>query len=97
MALDRNQLIALAKATAKASLNPSVAYSFGGEKLSADALSKTFIKELNELGSTPQDFRENANLIYTFLLGATPVFMMSSLQSLLLKGAVKHLHFRAGI
>ena len=38
-----------------------------------------------------------ANLIYTFLLGATPVFMMSSLQSLLLKGAVKHLPFRAGI
>ena len=67
MALTRDQLIELARANAKASLNPSVAYSFGGEKLSAEALNKTFIKELNELGSTPQDFRENKNLIYTLL------------------------------
>ena len=67
MALTRDQLIELAKANAKASLNPSVAYSFGGEKLSAEALNKTFIKELNELGATPQDFRENKNLIYTLM------------------------------
>lgn len=67
MALTRDQLIELARANAKASLNPSVAYSFGGEKLSAEALNKTFIKELNELGSTPQDFRENKNLIYTLM------------------------------
>ena len=67
MALTRDQLIELARANAKASLNPSVAYSFGGEKLSAEALNKTFFKELNELGSTPQDFRENKNLIYTLL------------------------------
>ena len=67
MALTRDQLIELARANAKASLNPSVAYSFEGEKLSADALNKTFIKELNELGSTPQDFRENKNLIYTLM------------------------------
>ena len=46
MALTRDQLIELARANAKASLNPSVAYSFGGEKLSAEALNKTFIKEL---------------------------------------------------
>ena len=49
MALNRDQLIELAKANAKASLNPSVAYSFGGEKLSADALNKTFIKECNSI------------------------------------------------
>ena len=67
MALTRDQLIALARANAKASLNPSVAYSFEGEKLSAEALNKTFVKELNELGKTPQDFRENKNLIYTLL------------------------------
>jgi len=67
MALERNQLIELARANAKASLNPSVAYSFNGESLSADALNKTFIKELNELGKTPQDFRENKNLIYTLM------------------------------
>ena len=67
MALSKDQLIKLAKANAKASLNPSVTYSFDGEKLSAEALNKTFIKELNELGGTPQDFRENKNLIYTLI------------------------------
>ena len=67
MALTRDQLIELARANAKASLNPSVAYSFGGEKLSAEALNKTFIKDLYELCSTAQDFRENKNLIYTLL------------------------------
>jgi len=82
MALTRDQLIELARANAKASLNPSVAYSFGGEKLSADALNKTFIKELNELGSTPQDFRENKNLIYTLMeVGLTEVLPQKVLQN----------------
>ena len=67
MALTKDQLIELARANAKASLNPSASYSFGGEKLSAEALNKTFIKELNELGGTPQDFRENKNLIFTLM------------------------------
>lgn len=67
MALDKTQLIALARANAKASLNPSVAYSFNNEKLSAEALNDTFIQELNELGKTPQLFRENKNLIFTLL------------------------------
>ena len=67
MALEKSQLIALARANAKASLNPGVAYSFGNEKLSAEALNDTFIRELNELGSTPQLFRENKNLIFTLL------------------------------
>lgn len=65
--LNKEQLIELAKANAKASLNPSATFSFDGQKLSADALSATFTKELNELGKTPQLFRENANLIYTLL------------------------------
>ena len=82
MALNRDQLIELARANAKASLNPSVAYSFNGEKLSAEALNKTFIKELNELGSTPQDFRENKNLIYTLMeVGLTEVMPQKVLQS----------------
>jgi hypothetical protein len=67
MALTRDQLIELARANAKASLNPSVAYSYRGEKVSAEALNKTFINELNELGKTPQDFRENKNLIFTLM------------------------------
>lgn len=82
MALTRDQLIELARANAKASLNPSVAYSFGGEKLSADALNKTFIKELNELGATPQDFRENKNLIYTLMeISLTEVLPQKIMQS----------------
>ena len=82
MALTRDQLIELARANAKASLNPSVAYSFGGEKLSAEALNKTFIKELNELGRTPQDFSENKNLIYTLMeVGLTEVLPQKVLQA----------------
>ena len=67
MALDKNSLIELARANAKASLNPSASYSFGGQNLTSEALNKTFINELNELGKTPQAFRENQNLIYTLL------------------------------
>ena len=82
MALTKDQLIELARANAKASLNPSVAFSFGGEKLSADALDKTFIKELNELGKTPQDFRENQNLIYTLMeVSLTEVLPQKVLQN----------------
>ncbi len=67
MALNKEQLIELARANAKASLNPSKSFSFNGESLSAEALNTTFIKELNELGATPQDFRENKNLIFTLM------------------------------
>ena len=82
MALTRDQLIELARANAKASLNPSVAYSVGGEKLTAEALNKTFIKELNELGATPQDFRENKNLIYTLMeVGLTEVLPQKVMQN----------------
>lgn len=82
MALDRNSLIELARANAKASLNPSATYSFGDQKLSAEALNKTFINELNELGATPQAFRENQNLIYTLLeVGLTEVLPVKVMQS----------------
>ena len=49
MALDRNSLVEWAKATAKASINPSSTFSFGEEKLSASALEEAFRKELREL------------------------------------------------
>lgn len=67
MALSKNDLIELARASAKASLNPSTAFSFQDQKFSAEALNKTFVNELNELGRTPQLFRENQNLIFTLL------------------------------
>lgn len=67
MALDRNNLIELAKVSAKASLNPSATFSFQNENFSAEALNKTFMHELNELGKTPQLYRQNKELIYTLL------------------------------
>ncbi len=80
--LNKDQLIELAKANAKASLNPSTTFSINGQKLSADALSVTFTKELNELGKTPQLFRENQNLIYTLLeVGLTEVLPVKVMQS----------------
>ena len=48
MALERKSLIELARATAKASVNPSVSFSFGEEKLSYEALESTLRKEMNE-------------------------------------------------
>lgn len=74
MALNRESLIELAKASARASLTPNTSFKFGNESLSAEALNATFTKELNELGATPQLFRENANLIYTLMeVGLTEV------------------------
>ena len=67
MALDRNQLIALAKATAKASLNPSTAFAFGDKKLSYEALNDTFRNEMNELAGTYAQYRENKNLIFNLI------------------------------
>ena len=67
MALDRTQLMALAKATAKASLNPSAAFSFAGKNLNYEALNETFKKEMNELAGTYQQYRDNKNLIFSLI------------------------------
>ena len=67
MALDRTQLIALAKATAKASLNPSVDFAFGDKKFSYEALDETFRNEMNELAGTYALYRENKNLIFNLI------------------------------
>lgn len=82
MALDRAQLIELARANAKALLNPAKKFSFGGEDLTAEALNKTFVSELNELGKTPQDFRNNQNLIFELIeVGFTEVLPVRVLQA----------------
>ena len=67
MALDRTSLIELAKASAKASLKPEMTFAFGEQKLAADAINKTFESELNQLGGSPQLFRENQNLIFELI------------------------------
>ena len=82
MALDRAQLIELARANARASLNPAKKFSFNGEDLTAEALDKTFNYELNELGKTPQDFRNNQNLIFELMeVGLTEVLPVKVLQA----------------
>ena len=67
MALQRDSLIQLAKATAKASLNPNTSFSFGEEKLSYEALDSTFRKEMNELAGTPALYRNNKNMIFELI------------------------------
>lgn len=64
MALERKSLIELAKATAKASVNPSLTFSFGEETLSANALESTFRQELKELAATPALYRRNKDTIF---------------------------------
>ena len=82
MALERKQLIALAKATAKASLNPSVAFAFGDEKLSYEALNATFRKEMDELAGTYAQYRENKNLIFNLIeVGLDEVLPAKVMQS----------------
>ncbi len=67
MALQRESLIQLAKATAKASLNPSTSFAFGDEKLSYEALNSTFRKEINDLAGTPALYRQNKNTIFELI------------------------------
>lgn len=82
MALSRESLIELAKASARASLAPNKNFKFGNESLSAEGLNTTFTKELNELGATPQLYRENANTIFTLMeVGLTEVLPPRVLQS----------------
>ena len=67
MALERKSLIELARATAKASVNPSLTFSYGEETLSANALEDTFRKELRELAATPALYRQNKNTIFELI------------------------------
>ena len=62
--LDMINLVALAKATAKADKNSPVAYSFNGTNYSYSQLDDTLRKEMNELVGTPALYRENKNLLF---------------------------------
>lgn len=67
MALDRQNLVALMKQVAKADSSAPVAYSFGGQNLSYEALNETLRKELNELAGTYSLYRENKNYIFSLI------------------------------
>ena len=65
--LERNELLKLMKATAKADRSAPVAYSFNGENLSYDALNETLRNEMNELAGTFALYRENKNTIFSLI------------------------------
>jgi hypothetical protein len=65
--LDRANLVALMKQVAKADPSAPVAYSFGNENLSYEALNETLRRELNELAGTYSLYRENKNLIFSII------------------------------
>lgn len=65
--LDRQNLLALMKATVKADKDAPVAYSFNGENLSYDALNEALRQEMNELAGTYALYRENKNLIFSLI------------------------------
>ena len=67
MALDRNNLVQLAKTVAKADPSASVSYSFNGENFSYAALNETLRREFNELASTYSLYRDNKNLIFSVI------------------------------
>lgn len=67
MALDRKNLIQLAKITAGASKTAPTAYSFGEEKYSYADLNDTLRKELNEIAGTYQLYRENINTVFSLV------------------------------
>ena len=67
MALDKLNLIQLAKTVAKANPSAPTAYSFDGKSLSYEALNETLRQELNALAGSYADFRENKNLIFSII------------------------------
>lgn len=82
MALDRNSLIALTKAMAKASMNPSASFAFEGKNLSFEALNETFRNEMNELAGTYAKYRQNKNLIFELIeVGLDEVLPQKVMQS----------------
>lgn len=82
MALERSELIKLAKATAKASVNPSINYSYEGQNLTFDALNETFRKEMNGLASSYAEYRANKNLIFELIeVGIDEILPQKVMQS----------------
>ena len=67
MALNRNDLITLAKTVAKANPSSQVAYSFGEEKFSYSDLNETLRSELRELAGSYALYRENKNTIFALI------------------------------
>lgn len=67
MALNRTDLIKLAKIAASVDSTSPVAYSFGEDKFTADQVNETLRTELNALAGTYALYRENKNTIFALI------------------------------
>lgn len=67
MALNKSELITLAKNVAKADPSSKVAYSYNGAELTYAAMNETLRSELKELASTYSLYRENKNVIFELI------------------------------
>ena len=67
MALNKQDLVALAKVTARADSSAPTAYSYNGENFSYEELNNTLRKEMNEYAGSYRDFCENRNLIFAVI------------------------------
>ena len=67
MALNKNDLLALAKVVAKADSSAPVAYSYNGENFTYNELNETLRKEFNEYASDYRSFQDNKNLIFSVI------------------------------
>lgn len=67
MSLQRNELLSLMKAVAKANPSASTAYSFNGTSLTYDAMNETLRNELNEIAGTYSLYRENKNMVFSLI------------------------------
>lgn len=67
MALDFNNLYALAKATATSKKGAPVNYSFNGESLDYDAMNEALRKEFTALAGTNALYRENKNKVFSLI------------------------------
>lgn len=67
MSLQKNELLSLMKAVAKANPSASTSYSFNGETLTYDAMNETLRNELNELAGTYSLYRENKNMVFSLI------------------------------
>lgn len=64
MALDKKNLIQLAKTVAKANPSAPVSYSFNGEAFNYETLNETLRREFNELCGSYASYRDNKHLIF---------------------------------
>ena len=67
MALDKKNMVALAKATLKASSSPNTSFSYNGDNYNYYELNETLREEFKAIAGTYSLFRENKNLVFSII------------------------------